>query len=78
MSILLYRNYFYRAEGANKALGHYAVLTALVAVGYGAAALVTPMATRRMGKQAWITMLLVAAAPWSPARSAPPFTQAAS
>ena len=38
MSILLYRNFFYRAEGANKALGHYAVLTGLVAVGYGIAA----------------------------------------
>jgi MFS family permease len=59
MSILLYRNYFYRAESANKALGHYALLTALVAIGYGAAAFVTPVATRRMRKQTWITTLLV-------------------
>ena len=58
MSILLYRNYFYRAEGANKALGHYALLTALVAVGYGASAFLTPIATRRLGKPAWIALLL--------------------
>jgi MFS family permease len=62
MSILLYRNYFYRAEGANKALGHYALLTGLVAVGYGAAAFVTPIATRRISKQAWITTLLAVGA----------------
>jgi MFS family permease len=62
MSILLYRNYFYRAESANKALSHYAVLTALVAIGYGAAAFVTPIATRRLSKQAWITALLAFAA----------------
>src|SRR5215469_16748847 len=59
MSILLYRNYFYRTESANKALSHYAVLTALVAIGYGAAAFVTPIATRRISKQTWITALLL-------------------
>jgi MFS family permease len=62
MSILLYRNYFYRTESANKALSHYAVLTALVAIGYGAAAFATPIATRRMTKQTWITALLVVGA----------------
>jgi MFS family permease len=62
MSILLYRNYFYRTESANKALSHYAVLTALVAIGYGAAAFVTPIATRRLSKQSWITALLAFAA----------------
>ena len=75
MSILLYRNYFYRAEGANKALGHYALLTALVAIGYGAAAFVTPIATRRMGKQTWITALLVLGAVTTAALGAP-FAQA--
>ncbi len=62
MSILLYRNYFYRAEGANKALGHYALLTGLVALGYATAAFVTPAAIRRMSKAAWITVLLVVGA----------------
>ena len=58
MSILLYRNYFYRAESANKALSHYAVLSALVGIGYGASAFVTPIVTRRISKQMWITGLL--------------------
>ncbi len=62
MSILLYRNYFYRAAGANKALGHYALLTGLVALGYATAAFVTPGALRRMRKAAWITLLLVVGA----------------
>jgi MFS family permease len=75
MSILLYRNYFYRAEGANKALGHYALLTALVAIGYGAAAFVTPIATRRLGKPAWITVLLGTAA-LATATLGEPFSQA--
>jgi MFS family permease len=59
MSILLYRNYFYRGESANKALAHFAVLTAVAAIGYAAAAFVTPVATRRLTKPAWITALLV-------------------
>jgi len=75
MSILLYRNYFYRAESANKALGHYALLTAMVAIGYGAAAVITPIATRRLGKPAWITVLLAAGAVATAVLGAP-FSQA--
>jgi MFS family permease len=75
MSILLYRNYFYRTESANKALSHYAVLTALVAIGYGAAAFVTPIATRRIGKQTWISVLLLFAAVTT-GLLGPPFSQA--
>jgi MFS family permease len=62
MSILLWRNYFYRGESANQALSHYAVLTLIVAVGYGTAAFVTPVATRWLSKRAWITTLLAIAA----------------
>jgi MFS family permease len=62
MSLLLYRNYFYRGAGANAALGHYAVLTAASGIGYAAAAFVTPLATRRLAKPAWIAVLLIAAA----------------
>jgi MFS family permease len=62
MSILLWRNYYYAGESANKALSHYAVLTLIVAIGYGAAAFVTPVATRRLSKRAWIATLLVSAA----------------
>jgi MFS family permease len=62
MSILLYRNYFYRMAGANAALGSYSLLVGASAVGYASAALITPAATRRLGKPAWIAVLLVAAA----------------
>jgi MFS family permease len=62
MSILLYRNYFYRGESANKALAHFAVLTGAAAIGYAAAAIVTPLATRKLSKSAWITTLLALAA----------------
>jgi MFS family permease len=62
MSILLWRNYFYAGESANKALSHYAVLTLIAAIGYGTAAFVTPVATRRLTKRAWITTLLVTGA----------------
>jgi MFS family permease len=62
MSILLYRNYFYRLAGANAALGSYSLLVGASALGYASAALVTPGATRRLGKPAWIAVLLAAAA----------------
>jgi MFS family permease len=75
MSILLYRNYFYRTESANKALSHFAVLTALAAIGYGAAAFVTPVATRRIDKQTWIAALLALGAVATGALG-PPFKEA--
>ena len=62
MSILLYRNYFYRTAGANAALSHYTVLVIASALGYACAALVTPRLTRVLGKPAWITVLLAVAA----------------
>lgn len=62
MSILLYRNYFYRLAGANAALGSYSLLVGASAVGYASAALITPTAARRLRKPAWIAVLLVAAA----------------
>jgi hypothetical protein len=61
MSILLYRNYFY-ASSPPVAEGHYAVLAAVSAAGYGCAALVTPAVTRRLAKPAWIALLLAASA----------------
>jgi hypothetical protein len=62
MSILLYRNYFYRAAGANAALSHYTVLVIASALGYACAALITPRLAKVLGKPAWITVLLAAAA----------------
>src|SRR5450755_1240196 len=60
MSVLLYRNFFYRSGGGNTALGHYLVIIVASAIGYGTAALVTPVATQRMTKATWITILLAA------------------
>ena len=60
MSVLLYRNYFYPSANGNTALSHFSLLVATSAVGYGTAALVTPAATRRLAKSAWIAVLLAA------------------
>jgi MFS family permease len=57
MSILLYRNYFYRSS-VSVAEGHFGALVVLSGVGYACAALVTPPVTRRLSKPAWITLLL--------------------
>jgi MFS family permease len=62
MSILLYRNYFYRSASANTALSHFLVLVIVSAVGYACAALITPQITKRMSKPAWIALLLASAA----------------
>ena len=61
MSILLYRNYFYRSS-VSVAEGHFGALVVLSGIGYACAALVTPPVTRRLSKPAWITLLLAASA----------------
>ena len=61
MSILLYRDYFYRSS-AGTAEGHIGALVVVSGIGYACAALVTPAATRRLSKPAWITLLLAASA----------------
>jgi MFS family permease len=62
MSILLYRNYFYRSAGATVALANFTELVIAGSVGYACAALVTPAATRRLAKPWWIVALLAAGA----------------
>jgi MFS family permease len=61
MSILLYRNYFYHST-VTTAEGHYGTLVAVVAIGYGAAALVTPQVTRRLTKPAFMAVMLAVSA----------------
>jgi MFS family permease len=61
MSVLLYRNYFYRSS-VSVAEGHFGVLVVLSGIGYACAALLTPPVTRRLSKPAWITVLLAATA----------------
>jgi len=61
MTILLYRNYFYPGH-VTVAESHVGLLATVSAIGYAAAALLTPPATRRMSKEAWIALLFLAAA----------------
>jgi MFS family permease len=61
MTILLYRNYFYRSS-AGTAEGHVGTLVVASGLGFACAALVTPAATRRLSKPGWITLLLAASA----------------
>jgi MFS family permease len=61
LAIILYRNYFYPSH-VTVAASHIGQLAIFSAVGYACAALVTPPATRRLPKQTWITVMLLAAA----------------
>jgi MFS family permease len=58
MSILLYRNYFYPGGNGNAALSHFTLLVVVTAVGYGLAAVISPVVTRRLTKHTWIALLL--------------------
>jgi MFS family permease len=58
MSILLYRNYFYATASANASLTHFTLVVIASALGYGAAAVLTPMVTKRVAKPVWIAVLL--------------------
>ena len=60
MSILLYRNYFYPGSNANKALSHFLPVVIGSAIGYGLAAWLTPVVTRRLSNMTWITIMLAA------------------
>jgi MFS family permease len=61
MAILLYRNYFYPSS-VTVAEARFGTLVVVAGIGYFCAALVTPPATRRLSKQAWIAVLLAASA----------------
>src|SRR5215472_11793063 len=61
MSILLYRNYFFHGSSGNTALAHYLPVVVSSAIGYAAAAWLTPLATHRITNAAWITSLLAIA-----------------
>jgi hypothetical protein len=59
MTLLLYRNYFYPTS-ANKSLAQFTLVIIASAVGYAAAAIITPLATRHLAKPTWITVMLAA------------------
>jgi MFS family permease len=60
MSILLYRNYFYPGGNGNAALSHFTLVVVVTAVGYGLAAVISPVVTRHLTKHTWIAVLLAA------------------
>lgn len=62
MAILIYRNLFYSPDDPDAALAGLAATFAASAIGIGLAAAVTPIVTRHMSEEAWITVLLVATA----------------
>ncbi|WP_020574638.1 MFS transporter [Actinopolymorpha alba] len=60
-TILLYRNYFEPTD-PSAALAGIATTVLASGLGFGAAALLTPIAVRRMRKETWIVLLFMAAA----------------
>ena len=60
MGLLLYRNYFYSGGTGNKALGHATALVITSAIGFGLAAYVTPQGVKRVSKDAWMALWLLA------------------
>jgi len=61
-TILLYRNYFNDPADTEAGLRGLGLVFAASALGFLTAALVTPRATARLGKPAWLTVCLAAAA----------------
>lgn len=61
-TLLLYRNYFTDAGVFRAGLAGLGQIVAAIAIGGGLAALVTPMAARRLGYTRWPAILLIGAA----------------
>ncbi|HEU5418074.1 MAG TPA: MFS transporter [Streptosporangiaceae bacterium] len=59
MSVLLYRNFFYHDVGSNNALGHFILVVVASAIGYGTAAVITPVITQRVAKASYIAAMLI-------------------
>jgi MFS family permease len=60
--LLLYRNFLYPSGDGNAALRHVTALVATSAIGFGLAAVVTPLGVQRMSTDAWITLWLAVGA----------------
>jgi Major Facilitator Superfamily len=56
--LLLYRNYFYPGGNGDAALRHATGLVATSAIGFGLAAVLTPLGTKRLSMDTWITAWL--------------------
>lgn len=62
MTLLLYRNQFNDPSQPDKGLAGFALAVGLSGAGFGLSALVTPLVTRRIPLEAWITVCLLGAA----------------
>lgn len=58
MSILLYRHYFFATTKAGASLESFTLVLIASGIGYGAAAIITPLATRKLATSAWISAML--------------------
>jgi len=62
MTLLLYRNLFNDPNQPNRGLAGFALAVGLSGVGFGLGAVITPLATRRLRLELWITLCLFGAA----------------
>ncbi len=61
MTLLLYRNLFNDPNHPDKGLAGFALALGISGAGFGVSAVVTPLVTRRIRLEAWITVCLLAA-----------------
>lgn len=62
MTLLLYRNLFDDPADPNKGLAGFALALGISGLGFGLSAVITPLVTRRIRLEAWITICLLGAA----------------
>jgi hypothetical protein len=62
MTLLLYRNLFNDPSQPNKGLAGFALALGISGFGFGAAAVITPLVTRRIRLETWIAVCLIGAA----------------
>jgi len=62
MTLLLYRNVFNSPSDPNKGLAGFALALGVSGVGFGLSAVITPVVTRRIPLELWITLCLFGAA----------------
>lgn len=62
MTLLLYRNLFNDPSKPEKGLAGFALAVGISGVGFGLSAVITPLVTRRISLEAWITVCLLGAA----------------
>jgi MFS family permease len=62
MTLLLFRNYFNSPTDTNKGLAGFAVAVGLSGAGFGVSAIITPIVTRRLRLETWMSLCLIGAA----------------